>query len=393
MATYQAKKGVIKVQVEHLLGKSPKGGWVHVGEGKGNGGAEGAHYYYRSQTAQGSHKSAPQAGRFGFDFKVDEPGKYAILVRAARDKSHPGDARNDIWIRVDGNTEKAMPKGTPGLTEGGGGFVKFKGGLSSKWSDLKKFSTPKHGDRNPDSEVMFDKGMHNITFAPRSTGLHIDSVKVVKIGGWSKAKALDIDLEPAKFGAAAAATLGVAAAAKAAEKAETAGGVEAGEALSATIAAASDDFESNKAAASADLEFGRDGAGAQSVGLRFSGLALEAEAEIESAYFVFTAAETSKGAAAFTIEVEDTTAARTYTRADAPDDRAYLDAAVDWAVEDWTAGETYKSADIAALIEAVIADEGLEALDALAFRIAGSGERVAESFEGGAAPELVVDLA
>lgn len=390
MATYQAKKGVTTVQVEHLMGSKSKGGWVYVAPGKGNPGAEGAHYYYRSQTAQGSHKSVPKDGHFGFSLKVEDPGKYKILVRAARDTSNPGDARNDMWIRVNGDTEKMMPKGTPGLTEGGKGYVKFKGGLSAKWNELKEFSTPKHGDKNPASEVMFGKGVFKIDFAPRSTGLHIDSIKVVKVGGWSKAKALEIDLpESAKIGAskAAAAALGV----DAVEK--TLGVEAAGETLSAKIAAASDDFEANKAAASDDLELGRDGAGAQSVGLRFSGLALEADAEIESAHFVFTAAETSAGAAAFTIEVEDTTAARTYAKGDGPDARAYLDEAVAWAVEDWTEGETYKSADVAALIEAVIADGGLDALDALAFRIAGSGERVAESFEGGAAPELVLDLA
>jgi hypothetical protein len=42
----------------------------------------------------------------------------------------------------------------------------------------------------------------------------------------------------------------------------------------------------------------------------------------------------------------------------------------------------------------VIAEGGAEALDALAFRISGTGERVAEAFEGdGHAPELVVNYA
>ena len=140
MATYQVRNGSVKVQVEDMLGSRPSGGWVYVAPGKGNPGAEGAHYYYRSQTDQGSHKTAPTAGRFGFDINVAEAGKYSILVRAARDTSNPGDARNDVWIRVDGNTESVMPRGTPGLTEGGGGFVKFKGGISSKWSDLKAVS-------------------------------------------------------------------------------------------------------------------------------------------------------------------------------------------------------------------------------------------------------------
>jgi hypothetical protein len=367
MPTYQVTGSRVKVQVEDLLGTRPTGGWVYVPRGQGNAGAEGAHYYYRSQTAEGSHKTVPAAGRFSFDIDVEQAGAYSILVRAARDTSHPGDARNDIWIRVDGDTERVMPKGPPGLTEGGQGFVKFKGGLSARWSELKEFSTPTHGDRNPASDVVLDKGIHTISFAPRSTGLHIDSVLIVRKGAGAPGGPKP-QPEP--------------------EPEPPAGGR-----LVARIAAASDDFEANKAAASDDLELGRDGAGAQSVGLRFSGLALEADAEIESAHFVFTAAETSAGAAAFTIEVEDTTAARTYAKGDAPDDRAYLDEAVAWAVEDWTEGETYKSADIAALIEAVIADGGLDALDALAFRVAGSGERVAESFEGGAAPELVVDLA
>jgi hypothetical protein len=373
---YQVNNGKVKVQVESLLGKNPGGGWVYQAPGKGNAGAEGAHYYYRSQTAQGSHKTAPKDGRFGFDIKVEDAGKYAILVRAARDKSHPGDARNDIWIRVDGDTEKVMPKGTPGLTEGGGGFVKFKGGLSKHWSDLKVFSTPKHGDKNPDSEVMFDKGVHTITFAPRSTGLHIDSILIKKVG--SKAKAAEIDVDaPAAQEVGAAEALGVK-------------GVET---ISARIADLHDDFESSKASASHDLEFGRDEAGPQSVGLRFGGLELAADAELESAYFVFTAAETSKDKARFTIEIEDTTDARSYAKADAPDDRAYHDETVAWAVEAWTEGGRYRSADVAALIEAAIEDGGLDALDALAFRITGSGERVAAAFESGAAPELVLAYA
>jgi hypothetical protein len=361
---YQVRDGHVKVQVESLLGKDPNGGWVRVGEGKGNDDAEGAHYYYRSQTAQGSHKKAPKAGRFDFDIKIEDAGKYAILVRAARDKSDPGDARNDIWIRVDGDTEKVMPKGTPGLTEGGGGFVKFKGGLSKHWSDLKVFSTPKHGDKNPDSEVMFDKGMHNIAFAPRSTGLHIDSVLIVKKGGASA------PVLPAP------------------EPEAPAGGT-----ATARIAARHDDFEANKAGASNDLEFGRDGDGAQSVGLRFTGLEVAAGAEIERAYFVFTAAETSRGAARFTIEIEDTAAARGYARGAGPDGRAYLDETVTWAAEAWTDGKAYRSADVSGLIEAVIREGGLDALDALAFRISGSGARAAAAFESGDAPSLVIDVA
>jgi hypothetical protein len=367
MPTYQLTGGRVKVQVEDLLGTRPSGGWVYQAPGRGNAGAEGAHYYYRSQTAEGSHKTAPAAGRFGFDITVQEAGTYSILVRAARDTSIPGDARNDIWIRVDGDTERVTPKGTPPLTEGGGGFVKFKGGLSAKWGDLKVFSTPQHGDRNPASDVVLDKGLHTVTFAPRSTGLHIDSVLIVRKGGIAPVAArAEPDPEPA---------------------------APAGGTAPLRIAAPNDDFEANKAGASDDLEFGRDGAGAQSVGLRFTGPELAAGAEIRSAYFVFTAAETDAGAARFTIEVEATTDAGSYAKAAAPDDRAYHDETVAWAAEAWTEGEAYRSADVAALIEAVIGDGGLDALDALAFRITGSGARAANAFESGNGPSLVIDVA
>jgi hypothetical protein len=368
MAIYQVTSGRVKVQVEDMLGTRPTGGWVYQAPGQGNAGAEGAHYYYRSQTAEGSHKTAPADGRFSFDVNVADAGTYSILVRAARDTSNPGDARNDIWIRIDGDTESVMPAGTKGLTDGGGGFVKFKGGLSSKWSDLKVFSTPTHGDKNPWSDVVFDKGIHNITFAPRSTGLHIDSVLIIKKGGVVPTPQPEPEPEP--------------------EPETPTGGT-----LTARIATRNDDFESNKAGASGDLEFGRDGSGAQSVGLRFKGMEIEDGAEIESAHFVFTAAKTSQGAARFQIEIEDTTAARAYGRTAMPDGRDYHATDVDWSAGAWTKGATYRSADVSDLIEAVIGDGGLDALDALAFRISGSGARAATAFEAGAAPTLVIDYA
>ena len=42
----------------------------------------------------------------------------------------------------------------------------------------------------------------------------------------------------------------------------------------------------------------------------------------------------------------------------------------------------------------MIADTGIETLDALAFRLTGTGQRDAVAFEGaGAAPELVIEYA
>jgi hypothetical protein len=223
--------------------------------------------------------------------------------------------------------------------------------------------------------VVFDKGTHTITIAPRSTGCHIDSIQVVKKG--VSVDALALEATPLSKPEPEDDTPGVARSS-----------IEIG------VAAGNDDFESNKAAASDDLELGRDGAGAQSVGLRFAADAIDPAAEIKSAYFLFQAAETGRGAAHFKIEVEDTTAARAYSRADGPDARAYLAEDVDWNPGAWHEGRTYKSADIAELIEAAIEEGGAEALEALAFRISGTGERVAEAFESdGQAPELVINYA
>ena len=102
---YELVDGRLKVQIEDLLGTNPTGGWVYQAPGVGNKNAEGAHYYFRSQTAEGSLKTVPTEGRFSFDFDIEEAGTYSILLRAARDTNNPGDARNDIWIRVDGDTQ------------------------------------------------------------------------------------------------------------------------------------------------------------------------------------------------------------------------------------------------------------------------------------------------
>jgi len=352
---YGLVDGRVKIQIEDLLGTNPTGGWVYQAPGVGNKNAEGAHYYYRSQTAEGSLKTVPAEGRFSFDIDIEEAGTYSILLRAARDTNNPGDARNDIWIRVDGDTQAAMPAGTPTLTSGGDGFVKLKGAQTS-WVNAHQFSTHASGDKNPDSTVVFDKGMHTITFAPRSIGFHIDSVQVIQVGTF----------EPAP---------------------ET-------RTLAVAIAAGSDDFESLKAGPSQVLELGEIGGTAQSVGLRFQGLGLDGDVDIKAAYFVFEAAATSSGSARLAIEVQDATRPNTYSAAKGPDARVYLDDEVSWTATAWEKGKAYKSADIAHLIEAVIADNGIDTLDSLAFRLTGTGERDAVAFEGaGAAPQLVIEYA
>jgi hypothetical protein len=340
--SFKLVKGKVKIQIEELLPQKSWGGWTYQKPGFGNPGAEGAHYYYKSQTKVFSYHHVPEEGRFGFTLNVEEPGHYQILLRAARDSNDVPKHRNDVWLQVDGDTSRVLPKGTPELTKdiGGEGFIKFKG-AQTKWGNAHMFSSE---GPNPESIVVLDKGLHTIVFAGRSSGMHIDSLQVVKTKPVSAAKAELMSLPAMEIGT-----------------------------VRASVDRPSDDFESKKASASKDLELGHEGGAAQSVGLRFHGLELDPEAEIARAYLSFTAARTSKGAASFDIEIEATTAARSYRKVDSPDDRSYLDQKVEWQAGRWVAGETYRSADVSDLIEAVVADGGL------AFE-----SRVA-------APELVID--
>lgn len=350
---YGIDDGRLKIQIEDLLPQRNYDGWIYQKPGAGIPKAEGATYYYKTNDKVLTHHYVPDTGRFGFTVDVEDAGAYQILIRAARTTNADPKHRNDIWVQVDGDTAALLPEGTKPVTEdhGGKGFVKLKGAQTT-WVNAHMFSAD---DANPESIVMLDEGRHTFVFAPRSTGYHIDSLQLVQRGATPPA-----DPDP--------------------------------ERISASIAAQNDDYETTKLGRSLDLDLGRDGKGAQSTGLRFSGLDIPKGAEIESAYLVFEASERSVGSARFTIEIEDTAQAKTYSRASTADDRGYLDDEVAWTPGEWRAGETYKSADISDLIEAIVGSGGLDALDALAFRIQGEGQRVAHAFESdGAAPKLVID--
>ena len=162
------------------------------------------------------------------------------------------------------------------------------------------------------------------------------------------------------------------------------------------VAVSRDDAETVGGLASDDLDLGttnRSGAMVDNaVGLRFTGLELAEGAEIESAYFLFQAKAGSAAAGVLTIAVENDRAAQGF--AAGFDGRSYLGETVSWTPGAWKAGESYRSPDIADLIEAVIGDGGLDALDALAFRVTGTGNHKAFSYDSnGAAPVLVIDYA
>ncbi|SLN73925.1 hypothetical protein LOS8367_03756 [Limimaricola soesokkakensis] len=157
------------------------------------------------------------------------------------------------------------------------------------------------------------------------------------------------------------------------------------------IGASSDDWEQFGGGSSSVLEFGLNGSRAQAVGMRFDGIDIPQTAIITDAYLRFTAFATSSEAASFTIGIQGSETAATFSSGAPPQSRVIVDEFAWSNVEQWTAGGTYRTPDISGLIETVIGADGATNA-ALAFIVAGSGSRVASSFNNGDAPELVLVL-
>ena len=113
---------------------------------------------------------------------MQEAGTYNLFVRASRDSKSPSDARNDIWVKIDGDTKSVLPDGSPTMVSSNG-FIKIHGLHGTKagqWDHAEKFDSKGHAVKNPDSEVVLSEGFHTITFAGRSEGFHIDSFQLTK---------------------------------------------------------------------------------------------------------------------------------------------------------------------------------------------------------------------
>ena len=171
--------GALKVQFEDVMGTSPPAGWTYQAPGEGNGGAQGAHYYWGSEAGSTGLNSNPTSGLFGTSFLIEEAGTYTLRVRSARDTNQPSDARNDIWVRIDDDTSALVPSGTDPLDKDDG-FVKLFG-ASTSWGYSAKFDDTTD-DNNPVARVQLDAGLHTIEFAGRSQGYHIDFFELSKVG-------------------------------------------------------------------------------------------------------------------------------------------------------------------------------------------------------------------
>ncbi len=159
------------------------------------------------------------------------------------------------------------------------------------------------------------------------------------------------------------------------------------------VAASTDDAEqrvgsTSVSLTSSDLELGTDGS-AQTVGMRFVGLAIPPGVPIVDAWLQFQVDEANLDAAAAALTI----------RAQAADDapafsatannvagRATTAASASWAPPPWTtvgaAGPDQRATGLAPLIQEVVNRPGWQSGRALVLLVTGSGQRTAEAFDG-----------
>jgi hypothetical protein len=146
----------------------------------------------------------------------------------------------------------------------------------------------------------------------------------------------------------------------------------------------------------ADLEMVFDG-GNQTVGVRFDGLSIPPGVAILEAYIQFQVDETGSTPTFLTLEGEAADHAAVFIQAtNNLSSRPRTAASVPWSPVPWLtvgeAGPDQRTPDLSAIIQAIVDRPGWSNGNALAVLITGTGERVAEAFDGdsNAAPLLHV---
>ncbi|WP_143087179.1 hypothetical protein [Geodermatophilus ruber] len=172
--------------------------------------------------------------------------------------------------------------------------------------------------------------------------------------------------------------------------------------LDAPVRAGADDAEERASTGavgltSGDLNLGQDGTRPQTVALRFTGVAVPAGARVTNAWVQFQVDEASTAAASLSIVGEAaadagplTTTARNISA------RARTAATVAWAPAPWpTVGA--RTADqrtpaLTGVLQEIVARPGWASGNALVLMVTGTGTRVAEAFNGGAARAPVLHV-
>lgn len=362
-----------KIQVEDTNGSggtTPPGDWTYSTgpDASGNqANSQGTGYYTWKEGATEGTNSPQGILNYTIYIPEGEEGVYSFRGSGSRDANAgvPSDQANDVWLRIDDDAEALQINSTDAVSSGG--FVKVFGADFGGWGNTGTIDSVSEEEGNFKASFDLSAGFHTISLAGRSGGYAIDYFDLYKGTG----SAPSTNASNSAFSTEEPGTVGSSSV--------------------YTVSASSDDWEQYGGAGSSDLEFGLNGSNQQSVGIRFTDIDIPDGKVISEAFFQFEAYSDGSGPASFTVEIEDSESAATYSNASTPDARSYLTDDFDWNdVEDWTDGGTYRTPDIADLIEAAIGTDGIIGGD-LGFRITGTGERAAHSFDSdGASPELVI---
>lgn len=175
-----------------------------------------------------------------------------------------------------------------------------------------------------------------------------------------------------------------------------------GSVIDVRVATGDDDAEERSTGrmriTSSDLELVFDGGGDQTIGLRFNAINIPQNAVITNAYIQFQVDEANTIATSLLIHGEDTDNAAVFgsTRGNISS-RAKTAASVAWSPAPWTtvgeAGPDQMTPSIVGVIQEIVNRGSWSSGNSLAIIITGTGERVAEAYEGGAdrAPLLHVE--
>jgi hypothetical protein len=166
------------------------------------------------------------------------------------------------------------------------------------------------------------------------------------------------------------------------------------------VAASADDAEERASGrvkrTSTDLELVFDESD-QTVGMRWTGIHVPQHATIVNAYVQFQVDETNSGATSLTIYGEATSNAPAFTSTSGDiTARPRTGAAVAWSPPPWTTvGAFEQTPNIAAILQEIVDQAGWASGNAMVIIVDGTGERVAESFDGmpSAAPLLHIEYA
>lgn len=175
--------------------------------------------------------------------------------------------------------------------------------------------------------------------------------------------------------------------------------------VSIPVVSSQDDVEENSRGsnyyASSELNLNTGADSGDPIGLRFQGVGISQGTEVSSAHIQLKAESSSSGSdipATIRIYIENSDDADDFgterNGPDRPSQRTTLSNYVDWEIDShWTQGDVYQSPDLSALVNEVVARDGWESGNSLAFiLVVLDGDLEVESFDSGTSlpPTLVL---